>query len=385
MSEFEFKEAKFENVALLIGLAGGTGSGKTYSAMRLASGMSGGKKFVVVDTENRRSLHYARDFKFDHVQIGEPFRPETYERAIVAADTRGYPVIVVDSMSHEWAGDGGILDWHDEEIERMSRGDADKRDAVSRAAWIAPKLAHKAFVQKLLQVRAHLILCFRAEEKIDQVKQDGRWKFVPMKSPIGLNGWIPVTDKRLPFELTMSFLLTHERPGVPHAIKLEAQHKRLIDLTMPLTEDVGARLAMWARGEIDPLNGTVTIDQLIESYGKCRTLADFDVLEAARKALWSQIPRGDKEQLSFASKEAKARIEINQSKSPTTGLPVITSAVQVNEQGLAAIRDSKNAADAEAAYHRFSQALVAVGGDTLELEGALNDRLAAIKFEQEKL
>ena len=176
---FQFKKAIRENVNLLIGLAGGTGSGKTYTAMRLATGISAGKPFCVIDTEAGRAKHYADQFNFDHGDLHPPFRPDNYANAIKAADEAGYPVIIVDSVSHEHAGEGGLLDWHDEELTRMAGDDWKKREACNMAAWIKPKSEHKKMVQRLLQIRAHLILCFRAEEKIEMIKgDDGKMKIV---------------------------------------------------------------------------------------------------------------------------------------------------------------------------------------------------------------
>src|SRR3990172_9193561 len=169
----KFNHAVRENVGMLIGLVGGTGSGKTYTAMRLATGITGGKPFAVIDTEARRALHYADMFKFDHAELPAPFRPAAYIEAIHAADAAGYPVIVVDSVSHVWAGDGGVLDWQEEELDRMAGDDWKKREACKMAAWIKPKMAHKKMVQSLLQVKAHLILCFRAEQKIEMVRENG--------------------------------------------------------------------------------------------------------------------------------------------------------------------------------------------------------------------
>src|SRR5437763_4296558 len=94
-----FRPAVRENVALLIGLAGGTGSGKTFTAMRLAAGIAGDKPFAVIDTESRRALHYADQFKFEHADLSEPFRPDRYAEAILAASAAGYPAIVVDQIS----------------------------------------------------------------------------------------------------------------------------------------------------------------------------------------------------------------------------------------------------------------------------------------------
>lgn len=248
MSNFTFRPAKREAVGLLIGLAGGTGSGKTMSAFRLAAGICGDKPFAVIDTEARRALHYADSFRFDHGELGAPFSPDAYSEAIVAADAAGYPVIVVDSTSHVWAGDGGVLDWQEAELDRMAGQDWQKREACKIAAWIKPKLAHKKMVQKLLQVKAHLILCFRAEPKIEMARENGKTVIRPKQSLTGLDGWLPVCDKNLPFELMASFLLTADAPGMPKPIKLNEQHRALFPLDKPINEESGRRIAQWAAG-----------------------------------------------------------------------------------------------------------------------------------------
>ena len=238
---FQFRPALRENVSLLIGLAGASGSGKTYSAMRLAKGIAGPKKFVVLDTEAGRAKHYADQFVFDHGDMHPPFSPLAYMAAIKAADDAGYPVIIVDSMSHEHAGEGGLLDWHEAELERMAGQDWQKREACKMAAWIKPKMAHKQMVQRLLQVRAHLILCFRAEEKIKMERVEGKMKIVPQ-------GWMPITEKNLPYELTVSFMLTDEKPGYGRPIKLQEQHKAFFNPNKPIDEEAGRKLAQWASG-----------------------------------------------------------------------------------------------------------------------------------------
>jgi RecA/RadA recombinase len=99
VSGFEFRPAVRQNVPLVLGVAGPTGGGKTYSALRLAKGLAGDARFAVIDTENGRALHYADEFAFDHGSLEAPFTPERYAQAIKAADEAGYPVIVVDSAS----------------------------------------------------------------------------------------------------------------------------------------------------------------------------------------------------------------------------------------------------------------------------------------------
>lgn len=259
---YEFRPAVRENVGLLIGIAGGTGAGKTYSAMKLATGIAGDRPFAVIDTEAGRASHYApkagqaadgkNTFRFDSIDMRPPFRPQSYMEAIRAADEAGYPVIVVDSASHEHSGEGGLLDWQEEELQRMAGDNWKKREACKMAAWIKPKTNHKAFVSRLLQVRAHLILCFRAEEKVEMVKgDDGKMKIMPKQSRTGRDGWVPVCEKNLPFEMTVSFLLLADRPGFPNPIKLQEQHRALFPLDRPIDEACGRGIAEWARGSGD--------------------------------------------------------------------------------------------------------------------------------------
>jgi hypothetical protein len=246
---FTFRQAVRENVPLLIGIAGGTGSGKTLSALKLARGLAGDKPFALIDTENGRAQHYADLFQpWHHGDLAPPFRPERYSEAIKAADDAGYPVIVVDSASHEYAGEGGLLDWHEEDLDKRAGDDWKKREAMTFAAWVKPKMAHKSYVSRLLQVRAHVILCLRAEEKIEITKQGGKTVVRPKVTRTGLDGWVPICEKNLPYELTISVLLTGDEPGVPKPIKLQAQHRPFLPLDQPITEGTGVQLAAWAAG-----------------------------------------------------------------------------------------------------------------------------------------
>lgn len=248
---FTFRDAKRENVPLLILLAGGTGSGKTESALRLASGLSAGAKFAVIDTERGRALHKADDYSFQHANLDEPFSPERYSEAIKDADAAGFPVVVVDSGSHEYEGIGGVLDIQIQEFARMGG-----RDSARMSSWIEPKRRHKLFVRELLRVKAHVILCLRAEDKIEIIKQGDRTVVRPKESLVGAQGWIPICEKRLPFEATISLLLTADAPGVPKPIKLESRHAALVPLDRPLSEETGVALAAWAAGG-DPTGSVV--------------------------------------------------------------------------------------------------------------------------------
>lgn len=232
---FDFKPAIRENVSLLIALAGASGSGKTYSALRLAKGLAPNGKIAFIDTEARRGLHYADQFDFMHADMRPPFRPENFVAGIRAAEKAGAEVVIIDSFSHEYDGEGGITDW---------AAEIEAGGVKSPGNWKVPKLAHKKLMNALLQCRASIIFCLRADEKIKIAKEGG-------KTVVEQLGWMPIAEKRFIFEMTASFTLTPDKPGrpqfdLPH--KLQEQHRHMFPEGKPIGEDSGRMLAEWAKG-----------------------------------------------------------------------------------------------------------------------------------------
>jgi len=242
---FEFKPAVRENVSLLIALAGPSGSGKTMSALRMAKGISPAGKIAFLDTEARRALHYADDFTFMHADMRPPFKPANFVEGIHAAEKSGAEVIIIDSFSHEYDGEGGILDW---------AAEIEAGGTKPPANWIKPKLAHKQLMNALLQVRASIIFCLRADEKIaiEKVPTEINGRTV-MKTAIVPLGWVPICEKRFIYEMTASFTLTPDNKGKPNFScphKLQEQHKAFFPPGEFISEASGAALAEWARGGV---------------------------------------------------------------------------------------------------------------------------------------
>lgn len=257
---FTFRPAVLENTAVLVGIAGPSGGGKTYSALRLARGLVGPTgKIAFIDTEARRALHYAKKFQFDHAELQPPFTPERYREAVEAAEKHVGPAgaIVIDSATHEWAGDGGCQDIHDASIEKMLGDEEDPRRRAAKAerlsalGWRDAKLKHKRMMSRLLQCRAHIIFCLRAEEKIkfEKVKEErnGREYEKTVIVPIG---WQPICEKNFMFEMTVSFMLSDLAKHLPTAIKLQDQHAAFFPLDKPIDEAAGVKLAAWAKGGV---------------------------------------------------------------------------------------------------------------------------------------
>lgn len=260
---FTFRQAAREKIGLLFAVAGASGSGKTYSALKLAKGIANGTgRIAVIDTEAGRALHYApkpgvpmseqpNAFEFLHLDFQPPFTPERYVEAIQAATEAGATVIVVDSMSHEWAGDGGCADIQALEAERMAKVSAERSgknweyliDSMTAPAWKKPKIRHKRMVSRLLQSRVHLIFCMRAEEKIKIVGG----KVIPI-------GFQPVCEKSWMFEMSGSMTLHPETPGsprydLPH--KLNDELRGIFVEGERIGDDAGKRLRLWAETGAD--------------------------------------------------------------------------------------------------------------------------------------
>jgi hypothetical protein len=243
-ASFSFRPARSfaERAGLFVGLVGGTNSGKTYSALRLARGIAGPKgKVAVLDTEGGRTLHLKDDFDFDVKVMDPPFRPNVFADAAEAAEEAGYDCLLIDSFSMEWVG---VLEWQEAELQRMAGDDWKKRERVKMASWIKPKMAHKAMVYSFLQRRIPIIFSIRGEETV----KPGEGGEKPTKI------FKAICSQSFPFEITVSFRLASDRKGFidlsdPKSWKMEGAHQAIFRDGDRLSEEHGAALAAWARGE----------------------------------------------------------------------------------------------------------------------------------------
>lgn len=231
---------------VIIGIAGPPGSGKTLSSLRVARGLVGpGGKIAGIDTEHGRMTHYADRYQFDRAELEAPYSPDRYLKLMKEAAEAGYGCIIVDSASHMHDGEGGILEMQLEEHKRMGG-----RDGTKFASWIKPKAEVKKVFRWLEQAQCHVILCFRAQEKIAMIKThvDGKDKTVP--TPMG---WQPITTKGLDYIATSILVLPPGSEGVPdiyaEARKMPLYLRTLFDESEQLSEDTGRKLAAWARNE----------------------------------------------------------------------------------------------------------------------------------------
>jgi len=253
--EFEYGPAVRATLPLLLGVAGPTGSGKTFSALRLATGLQRvtGGDIAIIDTEAKRATAYDRLFKFNHLDFPPPFGPDRYQRAIQHVIKKGAKTIIIDSMTHEHSGEGGVMDQVDKFLDDRCGDDYQKREKLNMLAHKGPKAARKALNNYIVQAGrggVNFIFCYRADEKVKPVAGQG----------IQNIGMTPETTSKLVYETMAMFLLSAAADGKPIFnpqtplekvfTKLPVQFRDMLAAGEPLSEDLGEKFALWARGDI---------------------------------------------------------------------------------------------------------------------------------------
>lgn len=241
-----FTKAKRYNTKLRIALMGATNVGKTFSALLLAYGMVKtanptltdeqlGEKIILIDTERGRAKMYA-DRKeipsgFLHGELDPPYTPERYvdyiQKAAAIVGSNG--VIIVDSLSHEWAYDGGTLETHTE----MSK----KAGKNSYTAWNEAGRPHNNLISKMMSVDCHVIATLRAKMGyVLETSETG--KSVP--KPVGVQ---PIQRNDTEFEFDITFML--DREHVATIIK-DTTFLNAVKFEEVITPQLGIDLINWS-------------------------------------------------------------------------------------------------------------------------------------------
>lgn len=150
-----FKRAEKSQSKLRIAIDGPSGAGKTWTSMTLASVFAQGAPFAVIDTERGSASKYADHFTFDVMELTE-YSPTAYIAAMREAESAGYPALVIDSITHEWNGRGGVLDIVEDEKKRL-------RAQSSFQAWNKGKGEHQKFIDAMLGTNLHLVVTMRSK------------------------------------------------------------------------------------------------------------------------------------------------------------------------------------------------------------------------------
>jgi hypothetical protein len=222
----QFNKAERSNCKIKMAVQGPSGSGKTYSSLLVAYGLTKDwSKIAVLDTENGSASLYSHLGSYSVLNLAAPYTPEEYIDAIDAAVKQGFECLIIDSLSTEWNGVGGILDIHG------------NIPGNSFTAWAKVTPRHNAFVQAILQSNIHIIGTMRS--KTDYVISEKNGKQVPEK--VGMK---PVQREDSEYEFTVVFELNQKHQANVGKDRTGLFSKRP---ELFLTAEVGDEISQWCK------------------------------------------------------------------------------------------------------------------------------------------
>jgi len=227
-----FKPATKDKIKLKLAITGVSGSGKTYSALILARGIAGpGGKIAIADTENGSSVLYSHLTKFDVATMHPPFTVSKYIAAIDSAANNGYDIIILDTISQEWSGEGGILE---------QKSEVDERGGNQFTNWRRFTADHNKFLSTMLHCPIHLIACIRSKQDYVMTPDD-KGKLAPRK--VGL---APVQREGIEYEFSAVFDV-----DMAHRAQVTKDRTTLFGGRLfIITEAIGEEIAIWANAEV---------------------------------------------------------------------------------------------------------------------------------------
>lgn len=236
-----FQKARKTQSRLRLAVEGPAGAGKTFSSLILAKSLS--PKVAVIDTEHGSASLYADRFDFDVVDLRPPYTPEAYIEAIKAAQQAGYGVCVIDSLSHEWTGEGGCLSI----VDALGKGFGGWKNVTPR---------HEKLINAILQSDMHIIATMRSKAEY-LVETNLKGQAVPKKI-----GTAPVQRDSVEYEFTVVFTLNQN-----HYAAVSKDRTSLFDgKDFPITDETGKALLGWlsagAKSESKPAPAPEASEQL---------------------------------------------------------------------------------------------------------------------------
>lgn len=304
MSGMLVRAARRSSAKPVIGLYDKSGRGKTLSALFLARGFVGkqGRIGMIESESGRGEAHvdtrvgesYVGGFEvipiWDH-EGEDKFSPRRYGEAIAEAERQKWDALIVDSASHEWEGEGGVLHMAALNQEAGKKG---------QDVWRVPKIDHQRhFMLKLMQTPIPLVIvCMRAKypmvEEYNAEKKKKEWKRSTELEPI--------QSEDVLFEM---FVHGHfdEQHGFHGTKYTKPELAEVLRSGQPFTNATGAALARWAAGDTAP--PPVETSVVLASFRAAQTIKELQVAGQVARG----IPDGDKAAVMVAYKEQLERIK----------------------------------------------------------------------------
>lgn len=272
------RKAQRRKAKARVGISGPAGSGKTFGSLLLAYGICHDwDKICLIDTENGSGELYA-DYKANGYEIGQynvislssPYSPDKYIAAIKECEDAGIEVIVVDSLTHAWAGEGGLLDKKGQ-IERSG-----KPGINSWTAWRDVTPLHNRLVEAILNSKCHLIATLRA--KMDYVQEADPTTGKQIVRKVGMN---PIQRDGMEYEFTIFIDINQD-----HQATTTKDRTSLFDgRQFTLSVDMGRQLLGWLDAGVDAPAPEPVQTQKQESSTDTITAESIRALHAIRNQM----------------------------------------------------------------------------------------------------
>lgn len=219
-----FRKATKAEAKLRLAVFGPSGAGKTYTSLRIASGLGG--QIGVLDSERGSASKYADRFDF---MVCEPQRKtiDAYCGVIKDAADAGLDILVIDSLSHAWQE---LL----EEIDQLAKA---KYRGNTWSAWSDGTPKQRKLVDAILTYPGHVIATMRSKTEWAQEKDDRNGKTKPVR--VGL---APEQGKGIEYEFDMLMELSVDH--IANVIKDRTGRYQDVVIEKP-GEDLGRELAAW--------------------------------------------------------------------------------------------------------------------------------------------
>ena len=296
-----FAPARKAELKARVALCGPTGAGKTWTALGWARQL--GTRIVLIDTERGSAALYADKYTFDTYRFDAPYEPDRLIKILLAADADGYDVIVLDSLSHFWEGEGGVLDVVD--------GAGQRSGGNSFAGWKVGTPVQRHLVDTLLALNAHVIVTMRSKMEYVLEQDPKTGKMVPRK--VGL---APVQRAGVEYEFTLVGDIDLEHRIIISKSRCDTLADAVIQ---PHREEEAARAFRDWLAAGDPLADRAAVDRLVAALNRiedeptrAQTKRDF-VAEYGRP---EQLLAG---QLAAASTWVADRVGVDVPASPVSG------------------------------------------------------------------
>jgi hypothetical protein len=291
----QLQVATREQVKMRLGLSAVSGGGKTYSALLLAYGLCGDwSKIAIIDTENRSASLYSHLGKYNTLPLTPDYSPERYIEAIKTCENAGMQVCIIDSIAHEWEGEGGVLDLCD----RIGGG--------FQSAWKQMTPRHDKFKQAILQSPMHIITTVRRKQEYiltEVTNKQGKTVQAPVKA-----GMKEITREGWEYELTVNFEI-----DLRHMCTVSKDRTELFNGKDPfiITVDTGKLIKQWCDEGIDvAAEKEKELKAAIKSIAKCKLISDLTALK-------SSLPAYIVSDVSF-TEAGKARYNVIIAEKPTS-------------------------------------------------------------------